>query len=186
MKFNLWKMFRGVVFTCCFTVAGSVVVYGQLPDIPGSTGSPARPDRSAADDATTRRDATERARDLNLLGLKTKAMTDADVKDQFAEYSAIEKVLGIGIDALRDEYDEERQDIPVLQPKHLFTIKLLVRSANKLHPGKVTKKGFLDKLKDGESPRSYMQSRGFTKPEIDATFTEVGKTLAEIRNDSKK
>jgi len=185
MKSNLWKMFRGVLFACCFTVAGSVAS-AQLPDVPGSTGSPARPDRSAADDATTRRDAKERARDLTLLGLNTKAMTAADVKDQFAEYSAIEKVLGISIDALRDEYDEERQDIPVLEPKHLFTIKLLVRSANKLHPGKVTKKGFLDKLKDGVTPRSYMQSRGFTKPEIDATFTEVGKTLAEIRTESKK
>jgi hypothetical protein len=185
MKDKLWKMFKAVVFTCCFSIAGSVAVYAQLPDIPGSSGSPVR-DRSAADDAASRRDAEQRVRDLNVLGIRKMTVTDTDVKDQFAEYSAIDKVLGISIGALRDEYEEDKQDIPVLQPKQLFAVKLLVRGANRIHPGKVTKRGFLDKLKDGVSPRSYLQSRGFTKSEIDGVFADTGKTLAEIRKDSQK
>ncbi len=185
MKIKLLKMFKAVVFSCSFSIAGTVAVYAQLPDIPGSTSGPVR-DKSAADDAASRREAEQRARDLNLLGLKKMGITDTDVKDQFVEYSAIEKVLGISIGSLRDEYEEEKQDIPALQPKQLFAVKLIVRSANKIHPGKVTKRGVLDKLEDRVSPRDYLQSRGFTKSEIDGVFSEVGKTLAEIRKDSQK
>jgi len=187
MKVKLSKFFKAVVFSCCFSIAGTVAVYAQLPDIPGSAGSPVRQDRSAADNATTQREAEQRARDFKLLGLdKKNAIIATDVQDQFVEYSAIDKVLGISIGALRDEYDEEKQDIPVLQPKQLFAVKLLVQSANKIRPGKVTKRGFLDKVKEGVGPRSYMENRGFTKAEIDAVFADVGRTLAEVRKDSQK
>lgn len=187
MIVKLGKMFKVVAFTCCFFVAGAVSVSAQLPDIPGSAGSPVRPDRSAADDAATRRDARDRGTLLNLNTLNgLKSMDASGVENQFNEYSAIDKVLGISIAALKDEYEEERQSIAALQPKQLFTVKLLVRSGNKVRPGKVTKRGFLDKVKDGVGPRGYLQSRGFTKSEIDTVFGEVTNTLAEIRKSSQK
>jgi hypothetical protein len=186
MKLKLWKMVRGVALACCLVVAVAAAAQAQLPDIPGNTGSPVRPDNSAAENAAARRDAAERSRAGTLPGFESMLMTKENVKDQFAQYSAIEKVLGMSLGALRDEYEEDRQELPALQPKQLFALKLLVRSANKMHPGKVNKRGFLDKLKKRVGPRGYLQSRGFTGPEVDSLFNEVGNTMVEVRSSSRR
>lgn len=189
MKVQPRKTFTVAALACCFFVFGAVAASGQVPDIPGSVGSPGRPDRSAAEDAAARREARERrGRDDSSLTLSSRSLSLAleDVNDQFAEYSAIDKVLGVSIDALREEYNEEKQEIPVLQPKHLFTAKLLVRSANRVRPGKVTKRSLLDKMQDGVRPAAYFQSRGFSEAEVRAIFSDVEKTLAQIRKDSQR
>jgi hypothetical protein len=186
MKFKLWKLARGVAFTCGLAVAAATAAHGQLPDIPGHTGGTVRPDRSAAEDAASRSEAGKRSRGSDLAGFESLTISPERVNDQFAQYSAIEKSLGIRLDTLKDEYAEDRQYIPGLQPKQLFAIKLLVRGANKMHPDKVTKRGFLDKLKERVGPRAYLQGRGFTKSEVDELFGEVGKTLAQVRKESEK
>jgi hypothetical protein len=179
------KIFAGLLFICSFIALGSITTFAQRPDVPGNIGDSVRPDRSAAEDEKSRKDATERKQLLGLETLNIAATTARSADEQFQDYPDVARALGTTNSALRTEYEEEKEDIPNLQPKHLFAVKMLVITSNEVRPGsKVTKRDILKNMKNGVTPLQFLLKRGFTDAEASKAYNDALQRLAKLKKKS--
>jgi hypothetical protein len=165
----------------------TVESYAQRPDVPGNVGDSVRPDRSAAEDRATRKEAADLMRTPDFLASR-KTLDEKSLNEQFSEYAGIAQELGTAEAALKEEYAEERQDIPSLQPKHLFAFKLLALTTNQVRPDvRVTKRDILVNIKEGEirnqeELKKYLRKRGLSQSEAQQAYSMAVDRLAAIKN----